>query len=89
MATERHPADTALLQYFEWMHLPSHLQQPARDCGRLAYAMANSLPDGQEKTAGLRKLLEAKDCFVRASLVRLPLTGEAGPVEQSVPGGEG
>ena len=26
------------------------------------------LPEGAEKTAGLRKLLEAKDCFVRARL---------------------
>jgi hypothetical protein len=30
--------------------------------------MAESLPDGPELAAGLRKLLEAKDCFVRASL---------------------
>ena len=27
-----------------------------------------TLPDGAEKSAGLRKLLEAKDCFVRAAL---------------------
>lgn len=26
------------------------------------------LPDGPELTAGLRKLLEAKDCFVRAAV---------------------
>ena len=26
------------------------------------------LPDGPEKTAGMRKLLEAKDCHVRALL---------------------
>jgi hypothetical protein len=30
--------------------------------------MVDDLPDGPELTAGLRKLLEAKDCFVRASL---------------------
>lgn len=30
--------------------------------------MIEVLPDGPELTAGLRKLLEAKDCFVRASL---------------------
>jgi hypothetical protein len=30
--------------------------------------MENTLPDGPEKTTGLRKLLEAKDCFVRANL---------------------
>lgn len=27
-----------------------------------------NLPDGPELTSGLRKLLEAKDCFVRAAL---------------------
>jgi hypothetical protein len=33
-----------------------------------AAAMIKRLPDGPELTAGLRKLLEAKDCFVRAHL---------------------
>ncbi|PRY56421.1 hypothetical protein B0I28_10970 [Glycomyces artemisiae] len=32
--------------------------------------MIAALPDGPELTAGLRKLLEAKDCFVRAALDR-------------------
>ena len=36
--------------------------------GELAENMDVSLSDGPEKTAGLRKLLEAKDCFVRARL---------------------
>jgi hypothetical protein len=30
--------------------------------------MISDLPDGPELSAGLRKLLEAKDCFVRAAL---------------------
>jgi hypothetical protein len=30
--------------------------------------MISTLPDGPELTAGLRKLLEAKDCFVRAAV---------------------
>jgi hypothetical protein len=30
--------------------------------------MVIALPDGPELTAGLRKLLEAKDCLVRAAL---------------------
>lgn len=34
----------------------------------LAYRLFTNLKDGPELTAGLRKLLEAKDCFVRASL---------------------
>jgi hypothetical protein len=31
--------------------------------------MEETLPDGPEKSAGMRKLLEAKDCFVRAFIV--------------------
>jgi hypothetical protein len=34
----------------------------------MAVAFDVTLPDGPEKSAGLRKLLEAKDCFVRAAL---------------------
>ena len=32
--------------------------------GELAKEMDDLLPDGAEKSAGLRKLLEAKDCLV-------------------------
>jgi hypothetical protein len=34
----------------------------------LAYLMSQLLPDSAEKTAGFKKLLEAKDCFVRANI---------------------
>lgn len=34
----------------------------------LSEEMITALPDGPELTAGLRKMLEAKDCFVRAAL---------------------
>jgi len=64
----RHPATTGLLRHFTYAHLPEHLQAVSRACGDLAQAMAAELPDGPELTTGLRKLLEAKDCFVRAAL---------------------
>lgn len=64
----RHPATTNLTRFFEYKHLPPHLQAVSAPCGDLAAAMAAVLPDGPELTAGLRKLLEAKDCFVRAAL---------------------
>ena len=58
-----------LLRYFTHAHLP---EGPLRDVsgqlGCVARDMAAQLPDGPELTAGLRKLLEAKDCFVRAAL---------------------
>lgn len=58
----------ALLQYFGYQHLPPALQAISGPCAELAQHMEATLPDGPEKTAGLRKLLEAKDCFVRANL---------------------
>ena len=58
----------SLIIYFEYKHLPEALQIISKSCCDLAIAMDTVLPDGSEKTAGLRKLLEAKDCFVRANL---------------------
>lgn len=57
-----------LLRFFKWDHLPAHLQEPSRACAQLAESIDGSLAESAEKTAGLRKLLEAKDCFVRAKL---------------------
>jgi hypothetical protein len=65
---DRHPSTTHLLRFFAYAHLPEHLQAVSRPCAELADAMAAALPDGPELTAGLRKLVEAKDCFVRAAL---------------------
>jgi len=59
--------DGEIMKYFAFEHLPPHLQEVSRPLGQVAELMA-SLPDGAEKSAGLRKLLEAKDCFVRAKL---------------------
>jgi len=64
----RHPGVVGLARYFESDHLPPNLQEVSAPCGTLAENMIRHLPDGPELTAGLRKLLEAKDCFVRAAL---------------------
>ena len=40
----------------------------------LASDCVSSFKDSPELTAGLRKLLEAKDCFVRASLDLKPIS---------------
>ncbi len=66
--TDRHPATKHLARFFAYDHLPQHLQVYSRPACDLAEEMIELLPDGPELTAGLRKLLEAKDCFVRASL---------------------
>ena len=56
------------MKYFDYEHLPEHLQEISKPIGELAREMNKTLPDGTEKQAGLRKLLEAKDCLVRAKL---------------------
>ena len=57
------------IQYFKYDHLLPKLQEVSKPIAELAELMERSLPDGPEKSAGMRKLLEAKDCFVRAALV--------------------
>lgn len=57
-----------IMKYFAYEHLPAHLQLVSKPIGDLARMMDDSLPDSAEKSAGLRKLLEAKDCLVRAAM---------------------
>lgn len=57
-----------MLKHFKYEHLPAHLQEVSRSICEVAREMDAILPDCAEKTAGLRKLLEAKDCLVRAKL---------------------
>lgn len=65
---DRHPETQHVAKYFAYSHLPPHLQDFSAPCANLAEAMIALLPDGPELTAGLRELLKAKDCFVRAAL---------------------
>lgn len=66
----RHPATIGVLRHFAHDHLPETLREVSAHCWDLAQHLASQLPDGPELTAGLRKLLEAKDCFVRAEIDR-------------------
>lgn len=68
MTERRHPGVAGLARTFAWVHLPSDLQAVSAPCGRLAARMIRALPDGPELSAGLRKLREAKDCFVLAAV---------------------
>lgn len=56
------------MKNFTYTHLPPYLQEVSAPLCDLAWDMDANLPEGPEKDAGLRKLLEAKDCFVRAKL---------------------
>ena len=60
---------TTTIKYFEYGHLPEQLQKVSKPISDLAHLMEDTLPEGPEKSAGMRKLLEAKDCFVRASVL--------------------
>ena len=57
-----------ILDFFKYDHLPEPLQKISAPIGILAVGLDRKLKNGAEKSAGLRKLLEAKDCFVRAGL---------------------
>lgn len=57
-----------IMKYFKYSHLPAKLQDISKLIGDLAEEMDSKLPDCAEKSAGLRKLLEAKDCFVRSKI---------------------
>ena len=57
-----------IMQHFTYEHLPEDLQKVSRPVCELAQEMMTELGPGRECSAGLRKLLEAKDCFVRQAI---------------------
>jgi len=65
-----HPSTEAILKYFKYNHLPAgKLRDTSRRFSDLATALVAEVElDGPEFTVALRKLLEAKDCAVRAAL---------------------
>lgn len=63
-----HPAISHVLKFFSYHHLPANLQEVSRPFCELAQKVAERAPESQETTVALRKLLEAKDAAVRATL---------------------
>ena len=57
-----------MLQFFAYEHLPANLQEVSKPFCELARSVVATLPLNPERAAALRKLLEAKDCAVRALL---------------------
>lgn len=66
---DRHPSVVHFKPLFAFDHLPERLQAISKPCAELAASMLIALPDGPELTVGLRKLLEAKDAFVRQAVL--------------------
>ncbi len=59
-----------MLQFFAYDHLPAHLAEVSKPFCDLAVTVVMTLPRNPERTVALRKLLEAKDCAVRAILYK-------------------
>jgi hypothetical protein len=70
--SDRHPSVQGILRWLEPNpNLPDLQLLIAQHCEFLAGSILAAIPeDNAELSAGFRKLLEAKDCFVRASLVQ-------------------
>lgn len=60
-----------IYQFFGYQHLPSDLQDVSKPFHDLATVIIDTLPRNPERTVALRKLLEAKDCAIRAFLLRM------------------
>lgn len=77
-ATDIHPApaefsdeqlmEDPILRFFHFTHLPPSLRDMSQHFCYLARNVVTSAPRSAERTMALRKLLEAKDCAVRALL---------------------
>lgn len=66
--TGRHPATRAIMRWFDADHLSPDLQAVVLPFSELAEEITEMIADGPELTVCLRKLLEAKDCAVRAAI---------------------
>ncbi|MFH8593102.1 hypothetical protein [Streptomyces rimosus] len=58
-----------IMHHFEYAHLPADMQLPHLMFNLVAEWMVEALPDGPERSAALRKLLESQDCAVRAYFI--------------------
>lgn len=78
MLQTRHPATQLAMRRFEYGHLPSGpLRTTSVFVCSLAMEMVTKLKDGPDLTDGLRKLWEAKNCFVFQALLDKDASGQA------------
>lgn len=70
MAENMDKTSEPLMQFFAYEHLPEHLQEVSTPFAVLAALIISILPRNPERTVALRKLLESKDCAVRAKLFK-------------------
>ena len=70
MADDPRELHEPMMQFFDFSHLPEHLAEISEPFCNLARHLVIVLPRNPERTTALRKLLEAKDCAVRARLYK-------------------
>lgn len=61
-------SEDRMLKWFEYEHLPEHLQDVSQPFAVVAVRLCACVEPGPERTVALRKLLEAKDAAVRAKV---------------------
>jgi len=60
--------DPDVLRFFNYVHLPAHLQAVSKPFHDMAHALCEQLPDNREREKALDLLLASKDAAVRAAL---------------------
>lgn len=71
-AVGRHPGTVALMRHLSFAHLPENLRVIVEPFAMTARVMLGAIEtDSPELTTMLRKLIEAKDCAVRARVDQL------------------
>lgn len=68
MFSDEEIAKNQILWFFHYKHLPAPMQELSKPFCEHAAKLTRSLKPSAELSACLRKLLEAKDCAVRAFL---------------------
>lgn len=61
-----------ILQFFDFDHLPMHLQRVSEPFAQMAETILTTSDRCPERTVALRKLLESKDAAVRAAISSPP-----------------
>lgn len=69
--------DEPLLRWFDYRHLPPHLQFTSKIFADVADTLIATVPRSAERSVALRKLLEGKDAAVRAVIESLTNTPPA------------
>jgi hypothetical protein len=77
-----------MMRWFGFDHLPERLRPISSPFAVLAQMLLETIPAGAEATEAMRKLLEAKDCAVRAFLEGHPTALKEPPPKESTNGSD-